>query len=140
MATLHRDSKDRARQQREQQAAYGEQQARANGFERAAQEARAKVEAMAQEAEVAAVQGGTDREVLVECLRQMAGQLASTRAQAESEGAELAALREEVASKPVATPLTAAPGLHPNRPVRRAALTPTPEPTPPRKRPSAPSF
>eukprot|EP00964_Phaeocystis_antarctica_P058967 scaffold34997_cov33-Phaeocystis_antarctica.AAC.1 len=43
VALLHRDGKDRARQQREQQAAYGEQQARANGFERAASEARAKV-------------------------------------------------------------------------------------------------
>jgi hypothetical protein len=133
VASLHRDSKDRARQQREQQAAYGDQQARANGFERAAQEARAKVEAMAQEAEAAAVQGGTDREVLVECLRQMAAQLASTRAQAESEGAELTALRDEVASS--YTPYRA-PWLHPNRPVRQAALTPTPEPAPPRTRPS----
>ena len=46
VALLHRDGKDRARQQREQQAAYGEQQARANGFERAASEARAKVKTM----------------------------------------------------------------------------------------------
>ena len=41
---------------------------------------------MALEAEAAAAQGGTDREVLVECLRQMAAQLSSTRAQAESHG------------------------------------------------------
>ena len=95
LQAAHRDAKDRARQGREQAAAYGEQQNRLHQLERALTEARQTIEGQSTEAETSSVQGKQDREVLVECLRQMAGQLAATRAHADGVQAQLQGMQQE---------------------------------------------
>ena len=89
LSAAHRDAKDRARHAREQANALAEQQQRIHALERQLLDAKAAVDGQVADAEQATQQAKADREVLVECLRQMAGQLAATRAHADGANSQL---------------------------------------------------
>jgi hypothetical protein len=98
-SSLLREQKEKSRLLKGQGEKLHEAELKIAALEKSLAEARRSQREGALEAEKAAKQGRADREVLVECVRQMASQLAAARAATESANAQLLAAQSEAGER-----------------------------------------
>lgn len=97
--TLMRDQKEKARLIRTQATSLQEHEVKIQTLERSLGEARKALRSSETTSEANAKQGRADREVLVECVRQMASQLAAARAANEASNGQLLQAQTEAAER-----------------------------------------
>ena len=98
-SALMREQKEKARILKHQASELHEYETRVQSLERSLNEARKAQKSGEDKAEKAAKQGRADREVLVECVRQMASQLAAARAATEAANNQLIIVQGESAGR-----------------------------------------